>query len=196
MFVGKDAADGGQGSKGSKENINDDTEWPWADVAGEVKGDERENSSNHHDVSRREGRLARAVGAGVPDKELVEDEVGDCHKNEGDEHFKKGSIDFCDGFFRDELAQPECRKGAERGDGGDKGDISGLIPIHGFIISQNGLLGYFGLGEDRLAKCLGSALVAKTIKKLGVSRALVYRAIKFFACKYTCTSLMCASFDT
>ena len=65
MFVGEDTTDGGQGSKGGKENIDDDTERPRADVTGEVKGDERENGDNHHDVSRREGRLAGAVGPGV-----------------------------------------------------------------------------------------------------------------------------------
>ena len=70
-------------------------------------------------MARGEGRLAGAVGAGVPDEDFVENEIGGSHEDERGEHFDEWAVDFFEGFAGDPLVETKHGEKAEYGDGGD-----------------------------------------------------------------------------
>ena len=72
MFVREDAADTDEDEKGEHHEIDEDTMRLFLDVFRKDDGGKEEGGSYQHDVARREGRFTRAVGAGVPDENVIE----------------------------------------------------------------------------------------------------------------------------
>ena len=65
MFVGEDTAGASEADKNHHDELEDEAEGFVLDVVGEDEGNEEEDGGDDHDVTRGEGRLAGAIGAGI-----------------------------------------------------------------------------------------------------------------------------------
>jgi hypothetical protein len=79
VFVREDAADTDEDEKGEHHEIDEDAVRLFLDVFRQNDSGEEKGGGYQHDVARREGRFAGAVGAGVPDEYFVKNYVGDTH---------------------------------------------------------------------------------------------------------------------
>lgn len=93
MFVCEDAANGGDNEKNKHDGVDGEV-GGFLEILREGEGDDGKDGSDHHDVGGREAGLAGAVGAGVPDEDFVENDVGNDHEDERDEHGQDGFVDF------------------------------------------------------------------------------------------------------
>lgn len=108
MFVGKNAASTGEGKKYQHKNFGYELESFLLDVFIEIKCGKKENSSHHHNMGRREARLARTVGASIQNPDFIENKISDYHEGERNRHQKKAFVDFFDGFSRNPLVKAEA----------------------------------------------------------------------------------------
>lgn len=79
MLVSKDTTYTGETNENDHKNFESDTDGFTLDVVRKNEGDEKENCSNNHDMTRGEGGLTGTVGAGIPDEDFVENKIGDSH---------------------------------------------------------------------------------------------------------------------
>ena len=69
-------------------------------------------------MTRGEGGFAGAVGAGVPDEEMVENKVSGGHEDDRDGSPAEFGVDFGERFGFDPLTKGEHGKKGEHGNGG------------------------------------------------------------------------------
>ena len=79
MHIGENPANGYQDSKYEHKAIKENDRSFRFDIFGQNNGRNSKESSHKHYMARREGRLARAIRASVPNKNMVKDKIDDSH---------------------------------------------------------------------------------------------------------------------
>lgn len=108
MHIREDAAEAGEEDKDNHGDFGGDADGAFFDIFRENSDDDKENGSDHHDVRRREGGFTRAVRAGVPDEEFVENDVSDSHEGERQRYPEELLVNFLDSFTLNPLVEAEA----------------------------------------------------------------------------------------
>ena len=80
MLVGNNAADWHEYHEGEHDEIKKCDEGFLLDIFWQSHSSTEENGGGNHSVGRREARLAGAVWAHVPNKNMIKEEIGNNHK--------------------------------------------------------------------------------------------------------------------
>lgn len=120
MHIGEDAAHSDEDDGDNHTEVDEEAEFLVFEVIRQGDHSDEENGGGHHSVGGGEGGLTGAVGAVVDDPEFFENDVGEDHKDEGDEGPAEGRVDFGEAFAFDPLIEKKNAKKSETEKG--KGD--------------------------------------------------------------------------
>ena len=113
VLVGKNAADRNDGDKNKHNNVKKNAQGFAFDVFWQGEHSAEENRGGNHGVSRRERRLAGAVGASIKNPDFVKNEIDNRHKSKWDWEGQKFAVDFFNGFAVDKLGEAENGKNCQ-----------------------------------------------------------------------------------
>ena len=107
VLASEDTTSTSEADEDYHEDFEGDTDGFALNIMGKNEGDKEEDGGNDHDVTGREGGLAGAVGASVPNEEFVEHKIGDGHQRQRKGKPTEPAVDFGDRLTRDPLVEPK-----------------------------------------------------------------------------------------